>query len=54
LRRAAIVAPLRTPVGAFGGMLRPLTADQLAVHVIRAALRRAALPAEWIDEVVVA
>jgi acetyl-CoA C-acetyltransferase len=54
LRRAAIVAAVRTPVGAFGGMLRPLTADQLAVHVIRAALQRSGLPGERIDEVIVA
>ena len=54
LRRAAIVAPVRTPVGAFGGMLRPLTADQLAVHVIRAVLQRSALPAQRLDEVIVA
>jgi acetyl-CoA C-acetyltransferase len=54
LRRAAVVAPVRTPVGAFGGILRPLTAEQLAVHVIRAALRRAALAAERVDEVIVA
>jgi acetyl-CoA C-acetyltransferase len=53
-RRAAIVAPVRTPVGGFGGMLRPLTADQLAVHVIRAALQRCALPAQRVDEVIVA
>jgi acetyl-CoA C-acetyltransferase len=48
------VAPVRTPVGAFGGMLRPLTADQLAVHVIRAALERSRLPGERVDEVIVA
>jgi acetyl-CoA C-acetyltransferase len=45
---------VRTPVGAFGGMLRPLTADQLAVHVIRAALQRSRLAAERVDEVIVA
>ena len=54
MRRAAIVAPVRTPVGAFGGMLRPLTADQLAVHVMRAVLQRSGLPAERVDEVIVA
>src|ERR1700729_635789 len=54
LRKAAIGAPVRTPVGVFGGMLRPLTADQLAVHAIRAVLQRSALPAQRVDEVVVA
>jgi acetyl-CoA C-acetyltransferase len=53
-RRAAIVAPLRTPVGSFGGSLRALSADQLAVHVMRAVLARSNLPAEQIDEVIVA
>jgi len=54
LRRAAIVAPLRTPVGSFGGALRAITADALAVHVIRAVLARCGLAAEKIDEVIVA
>jgi acetyl-CoA C-acetyltransferase len=54
LRRAAVVAPVRTPVGAYGGMLRPLNAEQLAVHVIREILRRSALPPERVDEVIVA
>src|SRR5260370_12488101 len=53
-RRAAIVAPLRTPVGSFCGGLRALSADQLAVHVMRAVLARSNLPAEQIDEVIVA
>jgi acetyl-CoA C-acetyltransferase len=54
LRRAAIVSPLRTPVGAFGGALRPLTADQLAVHVINAVLSRCDLSGDKLDEVIVA
>ena len=54
MRRAAVVSPLRTPVGAFGGALRPLTADQLAVHVIRAVLERTGLQHTAIDEVIVA
>ena len=54
MRRAAVVAPVRTPVGSFGGMFRPLTAERLAVHVIRAALERAGLAPERVDEVIVA
>jgi acetyl-CoA C-acetyltransferase len=54
MRRAAIVAPLRTPIGAFGGTLRPLTADQLAVAVIQALLARTGIDPGRIDEVIVA
>jgi acetyl-CoA C-acetyltransferase len=53
LRRAAIVSPLRTPIGSFGGALRPLTADQLAVHVIQSLLGRTGLDGARIDEVIV-
>jgi acetyl-CoA C-acetyltransferase len=54
MRQATIVSPLRTPVGAFGGALRALTADQLAVHAIQAVLQRTGLEGGLIDEVVVA
>src|ERR1700761_4151476 len=54
LRRAAVVAPLRTPVGSFGGSLRPLTADQLTTHIIEAVLKRSAIDYASIDEVIVA
>ncbi|MGQ0501413.1 MAG: acetyl-CoA C-acetyltransferase [Panacagrimonas sp.] len=54
MRRAAIVAPLRTPVGAFGGTMRALTADALAVHVIKAVMDRTGLDGAKIDEVIVA
>ena len=52
--RAAVVAPLRTPVGSFGGSLRPLTADQLTTHIIQAVLERSAIDGALIDEVIVA
>ncbi|MFA5938943.1 MAG: acetyl-CoA C-acetyltransferase [Sinimarinibacterium sp.] len=54
MRRAAIVSPCRTAVGAFGGALRSLTADQLAAHVIRGTLQRAQLDGARVDEVIVA
>lgn len=54
LRRAAVVAPLRTAVGSFGGTLRALTADQLAVHVIKAILERSGIEGTSVDEVIVA
>lgn len=53
MRRAAIVAPLRTPIGGFGGTLRPLAADQLAVAVIQALLARTSIDPARIDEVIV-
>jgi acetyl-CoA C-acetyltransferase len=53
LRRAAVVCPIRTPIGAFGGSLRPLTADQLAVHVIRSVIDRTGIAGEAIEEVIV-
>jgi acetyl-CoA C-acetyltransferase len=53
LRRAAVVSPLRTPIGSFGGALRPLTADQLAVHVIQSLLHRTGVDGAKVDEVIV-
>ncbi|RYX89446.1 MAG: acetyl-CoA C-acyltransferase [Comamonadaceae bacterium] len=53
MRRAAIVAPVRTPVGNFGGTLRPLTADKLAVHIIQALIARTGIEPDRIDEVIV-
>jgi acetyl-CoA C-acetyltransferase len=53
MRRAAIVAPIRTPIGGFGGTLRPLFADQLAVTVIRALVERTGIDPTRIDEVIV-
>ena len=54
MRRAAVVSPVRTPVGGFGGALRPLTADQLAVGIIQAIMERTGLAGSVIDEVIVA
>jgi acetyl-CoA C-acetyltransferase len=51
---ALIVSPLRTPIGKFGGALAPLTADQLAAHIIQALLQRVDIPAATLDEVIVA
>ncbi len=54
MRRAALVSPVRTAVGSYGGSLRPLTAEQLAVQVIQAVLQRTGLAGAEVDEVVVA
>jgi acetyl-CoA C-acetyltransferase len=54
MRRAAIVCPLRTAVGAFGGTLRPLPADRLAARILKALVERSGLDAARIDDVVMA
>jgi acetyl-CoA C-acetyltransferase len=54
MRRAAIVAPVRTPIGAFGGSLRPLSAADLATAVIRAVVERSGVDPGQIEDVVFA
>ena len=54
MRRAAIVSPLRTPVGTFGGSLRPVPVEELAAVTIRALLERTAIDPMRIDDVVFA
>ncbi|MGD0065229.1 MAG: acetyl-CoA C-acetyltransferase [Streptosporangiaceae bacterium] len=51
IRRAAIVAPLRTPVGIFGGSLRPVAAEDLAATVIKAVLEATGIDPELIEDV---
>jgi acetyl-CoA C-acetyltransferase len=54
MRRAAIVAPLRTPVGGFGGTLRSLPVEDLATTVVRAVVERSGIDPERIDDVALA
>ena len=54
MRRAAIVSPLRTGVGAFGGSLRTLPADQLACTILKALVARSGIDPARIDDVVMA
>ncbi|WP_333779628.1 acetyl-CoA C-acetyltransferase [Saccharopolyspora indica] len=54
VRRAAIVSPLRTPVGAFGGALRDVPVEDLAATVVKAVVARSGVDAERIDDVVFA
>lgn len=54
MRRAAIVAPLRTPVGAFGGALRPVPVEVLGSTVARAVLDRSGIDPALIEDVVFA
>ena len=52
LRPALLCAPLRTPVGRFGGALRTLGAAELAATVIRGLLERTGIDPEAIDDVI--
>ena len=54
MKRAAIVSPLRTPVGAFGGALRPVPVEELGATVARAIVQRTGLDPARIDDVVFA
>jgi len=53
-RRAAIVSPLRTPVGKFLGTLAPLTAGELGAIVLKALVERSGVDPTAIDDVVFA
>ena len=50
-RDVVIVGAARTPIGAFQGALSSLTAPQLGAIAIKAALERAGVPPEKVDEV---
>lgn len=54
LRRAAIVAPIRTAVGKFGGALSTLTAGQLGATVLTALIERTEIDPARVDDVVFA
>jgi acetyl-CoA C-acetyltransferase len=54
MRRAAIVSPLRTPVGKFLGTLQSFNAEDLAALVIRELVARSGIDPERIDEVIMA
>ncbi|GAA2749354.1 acetyl-CoA C-acetyltransferase [Amnibacterium kyonggiense] len=52
LREAVVCAPVRTPVGRFGGALAPLTALDLATRVLTALVERSGLPVDAVDDVI--
>ena len=54
LRRAAIVAPLRTAVGKFGGALSSMTAGQLGAVTLKALMERTQIDPARVDDVVFA
>ncbi len=54
MRRAAIVSPIRTPVGKYLGVLSTVTAGDLGATILRALIERTGIDSEIIDEVIFA
>src|SRR3984957_11067037 len=54
MRRAAIVAPIRTAVGKFLGALAPMTAGDLGATILRALVERTGIDPGRIDDVIFA
>lgn len=54
MRRAAIVSPLRTPVGKFGGALASVPVEDLGATVVRAVVERSGIEPSRIEDVVFA
>jgi acetyl-CoA C-acetyltransferase len=54
MKRAAIVSPLRTPVGAYGGVLKGVPVEELGATVASAVVERTGLDPSRIDDVVFA
>jgi acetyl-CoA C-acetyltransferase len=52
MRQVVIAGAVRTPIGNLNGVLGPLSATALGSYVIREALRRAHVPSEVVDEVI--
>ena len=52
LRRAAIVAPIRTAVGKFGGALSSMTAGELGAVILKALIERTKIDPARVDDVV--
>ena len=51
MSEAVILSAVRTPVGRYGGVLAESRPDDLAAHVIKAAVERAGVPAGEIEDV---
>jgi acetyl-CoA C-acetyltransferase len=54
MKRAAIVSPLRTPIGAYGGALKSVPVEELGAIVARALVERTKLDPARLDDVVFA
>ena len=53
IREAVVVSGARTPTGVFGGAFSEINTPQLGVVVVKAALSRAGISGEMVDEVIV-
>jgi acetyl-CoA C-acetyltransferase len=51
-REAVIISAVRTPTGKFQGALKDFSATDLGAMVVRESVRRAGVPAEEVDEVI--
>jgi len=51
MQKAVIVSGARTPVGSFGGSLKDVKASDLGATAVKAALERAGLPPDEVDEI---
>ena len=54
MRRAAIVAPIRTAVGKFGGALSSMTAGELGAVILKALIERTKIDPSRVDDVIFA
>jgi len=54
MKRAAIVSPIRTPVGKFLGALAGMNAGDLGAVILKALVERTGIDPERIDDVVFA
>ncbi len=52
MNEAYIVSACRTPIGKYWGALKSLSAVQLGMRVVEEAIRRAGIPAEAVEEVI--
>lgn len=51
MKEVFIVSAVRTPIGSFGGSLKPLTATQLGAAAIKAAVSKAGIEGKTVDDV---
>lgn len=54
MRRPVIVSPVRTAVGAFGGVMRDVKAEELATIVVREVVERSGVDPARVEDVVLA
>ncbi len=52
MEEAVIVSAVRTPVGSFAGAFKDVPATELGAHAVRAALERAGISGDEVEEVV--